>query len=183
MKRISLKHTLIVLIIIVTASFNACDDGYRINTKEMIREEQELMDDYLKIVYDTLKDVSYNVIDTAEDKSFLYFELKQGTGDSVQVGKEVGFRYMYFEIARDTTGTPLIYSYASNYESDRPFTYIVGNTSMYQDPNQGVTYPGVDIAIRNMAYGTKARVFLRSSLWNNDYTPRVVDLEVTYVGK
>ncbi|WP_016778167.1 hypothetical protein [Anaerophaga thermohalophila] len=179
MKRISFKHTLIVLIIIVTASFNACDDGYRINTKEMIREEQDLMADYLDIVHDTLKDVSYNVIDTAGDNSFLYFELKQGTGDSVKVGKEVGFRYMYFEIARDTTGVPFIYPYASNYESDSPFTYVVGNTNMYQ----GGTYPGIDIAMRNMAYGTKARIFVLSSLWSNDYTPRVVDLEVTYVEK
>ena len=179
MKRISLKHTLIVLIIIVTASFNACDDGYRINTKEMIREEEQLMADYLDIVHDTLKNVSYNVIDTAEDNSFLYFELKQGAGDSVQVGKAVGFRYMYFEIVRDTAGIPFIYPYASNYESDSPFTYVVGNTNTYQ----GGIYPGIDIAIRNMAYGTKARVFLRSSLWNNDYTPRVADLEVTYVEK
>jgi hypothetical protein len=178
MKRISFKHSLIVLIIIVTASFNACDDGYRINTKELIREEQELMTDYLDIVYDTLKAISYNVIDTAEDNSFLYFELKQGTGDSVQVGKEVGFRYMYFEIARDTAGTPFIYPYASNYDYD-PFVYTVGNTNLYQNG----TYPGIDIAVRNMAYGTMARIFVLSSLWNNDYTPRVVDLEITYVEK
>jgi hypothetical protein len=48
---------------------------------------------------------------------------------------------------------------------------------------QGGTYPGIDIAMRNMAYGTKARIFVLSSLCSNDYTPRVVDLEVTYVEK
>ena len=179
MKNITSKFLLVGFIIATFFSINACDDGYTINTKKLLLEEQELMMDYYDLVSDTLKAVSYNVVDTADDKTFVYFELRQGTGDSVEVGDVVGFRYVFYEIVRDTTDTAFIYPYSSNYHSDEAFVYTVGNTSTYQ----GGTYPGVDLALRNMAYGTKARVFIGSSLWNNDFTPRVVDLEVTYMEK
>ncbi|MGQ1889770.1 hypothetical protein ACT29H_04950 [Thermophagus sp. OGC60D27] len=179
MKNITLKLLLTGFIIMALIVIPACDDGYTINTKKMLAEEKALMEDYYFDVVDTLKEVSYNIVDTADDKTFVYFELRQGSGDSVKVGKVVGFRYVYYEIASDTTNTPFIYPYASNYHSDDPYIYTVGNTNTYQ----GGIYPGIDLALRNMAYGTKARVFIGSSLWTNDFVPRVVDLEVTYIEK
>ncbi|SFE91067.1 hypothetical protein [Thermophagus xiamenensis] len=179
MKNIILTFLIAAIMILSSVFLNSCDEGYTINTKELLREEQVLMNIYYDLVADTLKDVSFHVVDTAEDKTFVYFELEQGTDDSVQVGKLAGFRYVFYEILEDTVGSAFLYPYSSNYHSDEPFVYTVGNTSIYQ----GGTYPGIDLALRNMALGTRARVFIGSALWTNDFVPRVVDLEVTYVEK
>ncbi len=185
MKNITFNLLLIASVFIGSIVLKSCDEPYTINTKKMISDEQELMTDYLNLEVDsslTVEDTLAAIGDTInklEDDGYLYFELEEGSsGDSVRIGKDVGYRYTYFEIVRDTTGVPFIYPYESNMGSEYPVTYKVGNP----DPRNGI-FSGIDLAIRHMNYGTKARVFVSSSLWRNDYTPRIVDLEVTYVEK
>jgi hypothetical protein len=178
MRNIALNLLLIATVFLTTLFFSACDEGYTINTKEMIREEQELMADYLKTVKDTLTDYSVSVIDSMDEQGYVFFELEEGTGDSVQIGKQVGFRYTYYQIARDSSGVAFMYPYQSNRNSAFPTTYTAGTTNAYNG-----LYSGLDLAVRFMKFGTKGRVFLSSSLWNNDYTPRAVDIEITYLEK
>ena len=177
MKRNIFNLLFLVSVIAGSIFMNACDDGYRINTKKMIQDEQKLMNDYLNSVKDTLA-ANGDSIDRLDSMGYVFFELTPGNGDSVKVGKNVGFRFVYYEIARDSTGVPNIYFNNSNYHDEYPKTYTVGEVSPYD----GI-YSGIDLALRQMAYGSKARVFVSSSLWNQDYTPRVIDLEVTYVEK
>ncbi|MGM0375861.1 MAG: hypothetical protein ACQEQ0_03735 [Bacteroidota bacterium] len=58
------------------------------------------------------------------------------------------------------------------------------STRRFCRPNayEGI-YNGIDLGIRFMNFGSKARMIVSSSLWSNDYTPRVVDIEVTYIEK
>ncbi len=177
MKRNIFNLLFLVSVIAGSIFMNACDDGYRINTKKMIQDEQELMNDYLNSVKDTLA-ANGDSIDRLDSLGYVFFELNKGTEDSVQLGKKVGFRYVYYEITRDSTGVPFIYPYSSNYHSEYPKTYTAGEVNVYDG-----LYSGIDLALRNMSRGSKARVFVSSSLWNQDYTPRVIDLEVTYVEK
>ena len=185
MKNIAIKLLIIASVFGGTLVFNACDEGYRINTKKMIQDEQDLMEDYLQkevndsmTVKDTLTEISSRVVDSMESEGFLFFELRKGSTDTVRIGKEVGYRFNLFEIARDSAGTPEIYFGGSNFGSDSPLIYTAGNP----DVRRGV-YAGIDQATRLMSRGSKARVFVSSSLWTNDYRPRVIDIEVTYVEK
>jgi hypothetical protein len=177
MKR-NIFNLLIILSVIAGSVFvTSCDEGYRINTKKMIQDEQDLMQDYLLTVEDTLA-ANGDSINRMESEGYLFFELQEGTGDPVEVGKKVAFRFVYYEIVRDSTGVSFIYPYSSNYHSEYPRSYTVGDVN----PSNGL-YSGIDLAISHMTYGSKARVFVSSSLWTQDYTPRVIDLEVTYVEK
>jgi hypothetical protein len=90
----------------------------------------------------------------------------------------VAFRYNYYQIVRDSVGDPFLYGYASNYESPNPVKYMVGSVNSHPE-----VYRGIDLGIRYMKYGTRARILISSSLWNNDYKPRVAEIEVTYVEK
>lgn len=177
MRNIALKLVLITSVIVGSIFMNACDEGYTINTKKMIQDEQDLMDEYLKQVEDTLAEMG-DTINKMEEQGYLFFELEEGTGDSVEIGKKVGYRYVYYQIARDSTDVATLYAYESNYRSEKPVTYTVGAPNAYD----GI-YEGIDLAIRNMKMGAKARVFITSSLWNNDYNPRAVDIEITYLEK
>lgn len=174
--KIVFRLLLIAAIFIGTLLTNGCDEGYRINTQEMMAEEQELIEDYLDIVKDTLEDASVMTIDSMEEKGYVFFELEKGEGDSVEVGKEIGYRYTFYEIVRDSSDNAVLYPYQSNRGSENPVVYTVGAPSIYE----GV-YPGIDLGLRFMHYGSRARMIVSSSLWGNDYTPRVVDLEVTYL--
>jgi hypothetical protein len=49
MKNIAVNLFLIVFVFLGVTFFSACDDGYTINTKEMIKEEEDLIDDYLAL--------------------------------------------------------------------------------------------------------------------------------------
>ncbi len=179
MKNIALNLLLIASIFLGTILFNACDEGYRINTKENIREEQELMDDYLYLVKDSLDTISTRVVDSLENQGYLFYELEEGVGDTARVGKEAAFRYVYYEIARDSTGTPVLYRTNSNYSSESPAIYTVGEPV----PSAGI-FSGVDEAIQNMTYDSKALVFISSSLWlTRDFIPRVIEIELTYLEK
>ncbi|MFO8000309.1 MAG: hypothetical protein R6U46_03630 [Marinilabilia sp.] len=178
MRNIVLNLLLIGTIFLGSLFFNACDEGYRINTKEMIREEQELIEDYLAENEDSLTQVSVSVKDSMESQGYVFFEMKRGEGDSVTVGKEVGFRYTYYEIVRDSTGKAVLYPYQGNEGSENPASYIVGAPN----PRDGI-FEGIDLGMRSMKLGSKARMVISSSLWNNDYTPRVADIEVTYLEK
>lgn len=177
MKKFFVNILLIVSVLLGSVMINACDDGYRIDTKKLIREEQELMEEYFNDEKDSLAQLG-DSIDELKENGFAFFETQKGTEDSVRIGKKVGFRYVYYEIVRDSLGNAFLYPYDSNYRSPSPMIYTVGNTNIYN----GI-YTGLDIALQNMAYGSKARAFISSSLWTNDYTPRVIDLEVTYVEK
>ncbi|MFW6043232.1 MAG: hypothetical protein ACOC1E_01165 [Marinilabiliaceae bacterium] len=170
---------LVAAIFLGSLFFKSCDEGYRINTQEMMDEEQQLIEDYLEIAQDTLEDSSVSVIDSMEERGYMFFELEEGDKDlPVEAGKEVGFRYTYYEIVRDTADNAALYPYQSNRGEDDPTIYTVGAPSAYE----GV-YEGIDVGIRHMNFGSKARMIVSSSLWGNDYTPRVVDLEVTYIEK
>jgi hypothetical protein len=175
MKRNILNLLVLVSVVAGSVFVTSCDEGYTINTKEMIQDEQDLMNEYLFSVDDTLAANGDSINRLATD-GYVFFELQEGNGDTVVVGKNVAFRYVYYEIARDSTGVPFIYPYSSNYHSEYPRTYKVGEVDAYNG-----LYTGIDLAIRNMTYGSKARVFVSSSLWTQDYKPRVIDLEVTYV--
>lgn len=158
--------------------FNACDEGYRINTKKLIREEQELMEDFV-LDQDSLKDIQDSILDVLEQDGLVYFETSPGTGDSVMPSQKIAFRYTFYEVVRDSLGNPFLWPQGSNMSSESPYTYVTGNTNYY---NNGV-YPGWDMVLQKMALGTKARAYIFSSLWDNQYTPRVIDFEVTYVEK
>ncbi len=175
MKQNIFNLLIIASVIAGSVLVTSCDEGYTINTKEMIQDEQDLMKEYLLTVEDTLA-ADGDSINRLETDGYLFFELLEGTSDSVEVGKKVGFRYVYYEITRDSVGVPFIYPYSSNYHSENPRTYTVGEVN----PSDGL-FSGIDLAIRHMTYGSKARVFVSSSLWTQDYTPRIIDLEVTYV--
>jgi len=170
---------LIAAIFLGSLFFNSCDEGYRINTQEMMDEEQQLIDDYLEIVKDTLDESTVSMIDSMEERGYVFFEQEEGDEDfPVEAGKEVGFRYTYYEIVRDSADNVFLYPYESNRGAENPTMYTVGAPSAYQ----GI-YNGIDVGVRLMNYGSKARMVVSSSLWSNDYTPRVVDLEVTYIEK
>lgn len=158
---------------------NSCNDGYSIDTKKLTKEEKELMADCLKEgARDSLEQISDTTIDKLEEAGYIFFERKKGTGDSIKVGKAVGFRYKYYAIARDSTGMPFIYQYGNNYSVENPTIYTFGTTDVYN----GI-YSGLNYAIGHMTYGSEATVFILSSIWNSDYNPRVIDLKVTYVEK
>lgn len=179
MKRIVLNLLILISLIAGSVLINACDEGYRINTKEMIQEEQELLDEYMEIfVNDTIVETgrSFNYLDSL---GYAFFESREGTTDTVKFGKKVGLRYVYYVIARDSTDTPGLYIDQSNYESPDPLVYTVGNIDVYN----GV-FSGLDMAVKHMTYESKAWVFISSSLWSRqDFTPRVLELEVTYLEK
>lgn len=170
---------LIAAIFLGSLFFQSCDEGYRINTQKMREEEQQLIDSYLDIVQDTLEESSVTMLDSMEERGYVFFLLEEGEEDyPVEAGKEVGYRYTYYEIVRDTTGQARIYPTHSNRGAEKPTIYTVGAPSPYD----GI-YNGIDLGIRFMNFGSKARMIVSSSLWGNDYTPRVVDLEVTYIEK
>ncbi|WP_291856716.1 hypothetical protein [Marinilabilia sp.] len=178
MKR-NVQNLLIFVSIIAGSVFmNACDEGYRINTKKMIQDEQDLLKEYLEIVEDTLakQGTHFNYLDSL---GYAFFELREGTGDSVTVGKKVGLRYVYYQIGRDSTDTPGIYFDRTNYENPEPLVYTVGDVDVYN----GI-FTGLDLAVQHMTYNSKAWVFISSSLWTRqDFTPRVLELELTYIEK
>ncbi len=170
---------LIAAIFLGSLLFPSCDDGYRINTQEMMEEEQTLISDYLDIVQDTLKESSVSMRDSMENLGYVFFLLEKGEEDfPVEAGKEVGYRYTYYEIVRDTTGQARIYPTHSNRGAENPTIYTVGAPNPYNN-----IYNGIDLGIRFMNFGSKARMVVSSSLWRNDFTPHVVDLEVTYIEK
>ncbi|MGM0532635.1 MAG: hypothetical protein ACQER7_14905 [Bacteroidota bacterium] len=170
---------LIAAIFLGSLLFKSCDEGYRINTQEMMDEEQQLIDDYLDIVKDTLQESSVTMLDSMEERGFIFFELEEGEEDyPVEAGKEVGYRYTYYEIVRDSADNTMLYPYQSNRGEEKPTIYTVGAPNAYE----GI-YNGIDLGIRFMNFGSKARMIVSSSLWSNDYTPRVVDIEVTYIEK
>jgi len=178
---------LLLIAAIFTGSlfFKSCDDGYRINTKEMRNEEKQLIEDYRNVVEDTLKKSSVSVIDSMEERGYIFFKLEKGEEDyPVEVGKEVGFRYTYYQIVRDSAENAVLVPYQSNSASEiskgteDPKIYTVGTHNRHRD-----IYSGIDIGIRFMHLHSKARMIVSSSLWGNDYTPRVVDIEVTYIEK
>ncbi|PWD98325.1 hypothetical protein [Marinilabilia rubra] len=179
MKNISINILLILAVLAGSVMINACDEGYRINTKELLQEEQALMEEYFNEEKDSLAQLG-DSIDDLRTNGFAFFETQEGTGDSVKVGKKVGFRCIYYEIVRDSLGVPFLFESYNNYGDPSPKIYIAGNPDIYNN-----IYPGVDEAIKNMTYGSKARAFISSRLWtgNYDYTPWVVDLEVTYLEK
>jgi hypothetical protein len=177
MKRNVFNLLIFVSVIAGSVFVTSCDEPYTINTKKMIQDEQDLMNEYLLIVEDTLAAYG-DSINRLDSLGYVFFELEEGTGEPIMDGEKVAFRYMYFEIARDSAGVPGIYPYLSNYEEQYPRSYTKGEV----DPRSGL-YSGIDLAIGHMSFGSKARVFVSSSLWDQRYTPRVIDLEVTYVGK
>ncbi|PRY98308.1 hypothetical protein [Marinilabilia salmonicolor] len=179
MKRNVLNLLILISLIAGSVLMNACDEGYRINTKEMIREEQELMDEYLDIfVNDTVVETG-RTLNYLDSLGYVFFETREGTDDTVKVGKKVGIRYVYYVIARDSTDTPGLYIDQSNYERPEPLVFTAGETDVYSGVFSGLNY-----AVTNMTYGSKAWVFISSSLWSRqDYTPRVLELEVTYLEK
>jgi hypothetical protein len=176
MKR-NVQNLLIIVSIIAGSVFmNACDEGYTINTKKMIQDEQDLLNEYLEIVEDTLSQLGahFNYLDSM---GYAFFELREGTGDSATVGKKVGLRYTYYQIGRDSTDTPGIYFSATNNDDPKPLVYTVGDIDVYS----GI-FSGLDLAVRHMTYNSKAWVFISSSLWTRqDFTPRVLELELTYL--
>ncbi|MGM0377341.1 MAG: hypothetical protein ACQEQ0_11225, partial [Bacteroidota bacterium] len=105
---------LIAAIFLGSLLFKSCDEGYRINTQEMMDEEQQLIDDYLDIVKDTLQESSVTMLDSMEERGFIFFELEEGEEDyPVEAGKEVGYRYTYYEIVRDSADNTMLYPYQS----------------------------------------------------------------------
>ena len=179
MRKVTLNILLIGAVITGSILVNACSKGYRINTKKMIQDEKTLMEDFVLEQDDSISGIKDSIMSVLEQDGMVYFETQEGTGDSVKSGKQVGFRYTYYKVVRDTLGVPFLYPWESNYSSESPRIYTVGNTNVY---NGGV-YQGWDMALQRMAYGTKARAYIFSSLWSNDYVPKVIDLEVTYVEK
>lgn len=152
----------------------SCDEGYRINTQKMMREEQELLEEYLKEHGDSLKEVA---IDTTNLPSgLIFFKMKEGTGDTVQVGKRVAYRYSLYRLLRDSLNVPTLYLAGSNEESVEPAEYVAGAV----DPRRSV-YGGMDEGIRRMRRGEKAKLIIPSPLWSSDFVTRVMDVEVTYV--
>lgn len=159
--------------------FSACEDNvYRINSKKLLQEEQDLLSEYLELHEDSLAEAAVGIIDKRLESGLILFRMEEGTGDSVTIGKQVGFRFTLYRLARDTMEVPALFLSGSNLGDLEPVIYQAGSVT----PLSGGG--GLDEGIRFMRWGEKAKMILPSTIWNgsrNDFATRVIDVEVTYL--
>ncbi len=157
--------------------FSACEDNvYRINSKKLLAEEQELLAEYLELNEDSLVEAAIDTIDKSLESGLILFRMKEGSGDSVTAGKKVGFRFSLYRLARDTMNVPALYLTDSNIGDYEAVIYQAGSATPLSRGG------GLDEGIRYMRRGEKAKMILPSPIWgSNDFSTRFIDVEVTYV--
>ncbi len=163
-----------IFIAIIGITVVSCDDPYKtIDYRKLEAEEKALLEDYLALKLDSLVGIS---IDTIHNKKngLIYFEMKKGSGDSILPGNVVGFRYFYYELARNDKGEPTLYPWQSNVYSENPLVYNAGNPS-------GMAFTGIDEGIKKMRKFGKSKMIIPSQIGTNNYFTIVADVEVTYL--
>ena len=179
---------LLCLLIAVIAI--SCDSNRIDSPRQLLAKELAILEEFLDSVptgegYEgnelSFKDLwtseAVDTIDNSLDSNvgIIYFEMITGSGDKVAYGKEVGYRYIRYVLARDTVENANWFLSASNYNTDNPDTYVVGGSSSAP--------AGVQEAISMMRKYGKSRVIVPSTQGGGSYQTSVYDLEITYLSK
>lgn len=173
----------------------ACEEYTTINYAELMREEQETLDQFLttEVTFgstqeklsrlDSLTRAAVDTVNRRAQGGIIYFDQEIGQGEQVVTGKKVGYRFKAYYILKNDTIEDLqkqVYlRYAgSNYGSVNPATAVAGTPDSYSG-----YYRGLDDAIRLMRRFGKARVIVPSTIGDNSYITSVYDLELVYIEK
>lgn len=170
----------IVLLASAFVLYPSCDDPYEgVDYSKLIAGEKQLREEYIELV---LKDSAFatsdRMIDKREDEGWIGFILEKGLSqDSVLPGKQVGIRYNYYYVGRDSTDKPVTALRYTNYDIGSPATYRVGAWST----SDTKIFRGVDLAIRHMCLYGKSFIIMPYNLGDNNYYPVVAEIEVVYM--
>ncbi|TAJ08673.1 hypothetical protein DMA11_20975 [Marinilabiliaceae bacterium JC017] len=170
-----------VLLAFVLVLSVGCEKNNRKSPKQLLAEEMALLDEFyaksdsFKVWVDR---ADGDTIDNRETSGLMYFQLEEGTGDTVQVGKMVGYRFQMYYLARDSAGAPTLWDRGNNYGQASPIEYMAGQPN----PRNGI-YTGLDQGIRYMKRFGKSRLIIPSPIGGGDYWTRIYEVEVTYQSK
>jgi len=177
------KAVIIIFLMVVTL-FTSCKKTKIKSPTQLYAEEMELLERFKET--QTYKDWFTEAelsIDSSEAKGsykgLVYFQLEKGVGDTVLKSKRVGIRYIMYYIL-DSVGAkePFLGKAFSNVDAADPIVYTVGQPS-----RQSRIYVGLDYGIRYMnAYG-KSRILFPSTIGGNDYYSKVIEVEISYIGR
>lgn len=174
MKMIRNIYKVVFAIAVLAMSATGCDDPYKsIDYGKLEAEEAALLEEFLDQELDNMVNAAIDTIHK-KDRPLIYFEMETGTGDSILPGNIVGFRYTYYELARNDDGDPTLIPAYSNLADEEPFYYQVGTPS-------GVALTGIDEGIKYMHHLGKSKMIIPSSIGSNNYITLIADVEVTYL--
>ncbi len=178
-------QTIIFTLLLSITLFTSCKKDNIKSPSELYAEEMAILERFKETeTYKGWFDEADMVIDSSDASGLVYFELEKGTGDTVQLSKKVGIRYsMYYILDSVGAKEPYLAKFRSIVFSADPIVYYVGKP----DPNRGI-YVGLDLGIRYMCAGTlekpaKSRMLFPSTIGGNDYVSRVMEVNITYMGK
>ncbi|WP_066627064.1 hypothetical protein [Labilibacter marinus] len=172
---------LLLIIVAISCEKNRIDSPRQLQEKEF-----KLLNEFLEVVpHDsinpeglTVRDMwTKNAVDTIDqvgEEGILYFENVTGSGKVLEVGKEVGYRYIRSVIYTDSIGEPNWGAISSNYYEVNPQTHVIGDASDNSVP------AGVRQALIYMRKYGKSRVIVPSTQGGGNYETSIYDLEVTY---
>ena len=168
-----LKYLLVVAIATVLAV--SCEDPYKpIDYSQLEKDELELLEKYLDKNLVALKTGALNTI---INDTLHYFEMEKGVGDSIQKGDIVGFRYNYYKIIMGDDDKPALNANPlSNYSSESPHIYVVGDAS-----NKNFPGVGIDKGIRYMRHLGKSKMIIKSQYDARNYYTLFAEIEVTHL--
>ncbi len=154
---------------------SGCNDPYKpIDYSKMMKEEIELLDEYLDLDPDGLFQNSLDTIqDFSVDERWIYMEMEAGNGDSVKIGSNVSLRYSLYAIDRNNQGLPVRVMIESTNESDYPRVMNV-------QPDGWMS--GVYYGLIHMKVNGKSLMIFPSSLGSVNrygYTSLILELKVT----
>lgn len=174
MRKIKNIHQLLFLVVVFAALVVGCDDPYKtIDYRKLEAEERALLQEYLDKELDNLK-AGATWYKHNEDNGLHYFQIEKGTGDSILPGNIVGYRFYYYELARNDKGEPTLYPWSSNAAETEPFFYQVGTP-------YSVATKGVDEGIKYMNHLGKSKMIVPSSIGTNSFFTIVAEIEITYL--
>jgi len=164
-----LRLVLMFPILLITWS---CEENNNfIDFAQLEADEKALIQDFLDLNLEEWKSQSTNFIDNRDESGLIFFETIKGTGDSVQLNRQVSIRYTFYEISRDENNVPRLVHWTSNVNSIAPLTYITGDT---RD-----VLVGLDEGIRYMRLFGKSRMIIPSSIGTQEFIPIVAEVEIT----
>jgi FKBP-type peptidyl-prolyl cis-trans isomerase len=174
MKIIRNIYRFALVIAVLAMSATGCDDPYKsIDYSKLEAEEAALLEEYLDQELENMVNAAIDTIHK-KDSRLIYFEMEKGTGDSILPGNIVGFRYTYYELARNDDGEPTLYPWYSNVSDEEPFYYQVGSPT-------GVAMTGIDEGIKYMRHLGKSKMIIPSDIGSKNYFTVIADVEVTYL--
>ena len=137
--------------------------------------------DYEAAELDQINDylTSNNITIQPKESGLYYIEHTAGTGSSPEVGDSVSINYIGKLLNGHIFRTNLEdvakrFNLWSIYDEYKPYTFIVGDTTMLIGLSEGIPY---------MKEGGFASLLLPSKLAFNDYTPVIYDIELLKVYK